>query len=156
MKQLNSTLKHLQSCASAFAVCALALCLTTASKAQTQSILYSFTDSTDGAVPGSGLISDSEGNLYGTAQYSSPGQGVVFKLSPTPDGLWRETVLHTFFGGSDGTNPYGGFAMASAGNLYGTTPYGGTNNCGVVYKLTPRPTAPWREAVIHTFRCAVD
>jgi uncharacterized repeat protein (TIGR03803 family) len=157
VKYASLSLKHFQFCAaSAFAVFAVAVSLSLAASAQTQSILYSFTDTTDGAVPASGLISDAAGNLYGSAQYSSPGQGVVFKLSPTTGGGWRETVLHTFFGNPDGSNPYGGLAMDASGNLFGTTPYGGLENCGVVYKLTSRPVAPWREAVVHSFRCNVD
>jgi uncharacterized repeat protein (TIGR03803 family) len=157
MQHSRLSLKHFQSCAAwTLAVFAFALSQAVTSAAQTQSILYSFTNTTDGAVPGSGLITDAAGNLYGTAQYSSPGQGVVFKLSPSGGGGWKETILHTFTGSPDGTNPYGGLAMDSSGNLYGTTPYGGANNCGVVYKLTARPIAPWREAVIHTFRCDPD
>jgi uncharacterized repeat protein (TIGR03803 family) len=152
-----SLCRNFQSCAAwTLAVFAVALSLAATSAAQTQSILHSFMDAADGAVPASGLTSDAAGNLYGTAQYSSSGQGVVFKLSPTANGIWRETVLHTFSGTPDGSNPYGGVAMDASGNLYGTTPYGGSSNCGVVYKLTPRPIAPWREAVIHSFRCDPD
>jgi uncharacterized repeat protein (TIGR03803 family) len=157
MKRPSLSLKTFHSCAAwTLAVFALSLSLAAASAAQTQSILYSFTNTTDGAVPGSGLISDAAGNLYGTAQYSSPGQGVVFRLSPSAGGGWTETVLYTFSGSLDGGNPYGGVAMDASGNLYGTTPYGGSANCGVVYKLKPRPIAPWKESVLHAFRCHAD
>jgi uncharacterized repeat protein (TIGR03803 family) len=57
-----------------------------------ETILHSFTGGADGAIPDSGLIRDSAGNLYGTAQrggdltvcegYLTAGCGVVFKLTP--------------------------------------------------------------------------
>ena len=157
MKHASPNLKFFQSCTAwGFALSALWFSLAATSMAQTQTILHSFMDGSDGAVPGSGLISDVAGNLYGTAQFSSPGQGVVFKLSPATGGGWTETVLYTFTGGHDGGNPYGGVTMDSSGNLYGTTPYGGVDNCGVVYKLTPRPIAPWRISVLRSLRCNLD
>ena len=57
--------------------------------------------------------------------------GVVFKL----DTAGQETVLHSFTGGADGRIPYAGVIRDSAGNLYGTTAYGGAANAGIVYKL---------------------
>ena len=68
----------------------------------------------------------------------------------TPSG--HETVLHAFTGGSDGGNRYGGVALDSAGNLYGTTYYGGASNAGVVYKLSPLA----QEAVLYNFTGGAD
>ena len=48
------------------------------------------------------------------------------------------TVLHNFTGGGDGARPYAGLTIDAAGNLYGTTEYGGNGNFGTVFKLTPR------------------
>jgi hypothetical protein len=67
---------------------------------------------------------------------------VVFKLTPSGE----ETVLHSFTGGADGGNPSYGVLADSAGNLYGTTTWGGnggfTNEMfsggGVVYSIKPR------------------
>jgi uncharacterized repeat protein (TIGR03803 family) len=61
----------------------------------------------------------------------------VFKL----DTAGQETTLYSFMGGDDGSVPYGGLLRDPAGNLYGTTYYGGTANVGVVYELTPQTEA---------------
>jgi hypothetical protein len=62
---------------------------------------------------------------------------VVFKLDTTG----KETVLHTFSGGSDGAFPRTALLPDGAGSFCGATSGGGsfncTNGCGVVYKLTP-------------------
>ena len=60
--------------------------------------------------------------------------GVVYKLDPAG----QETVLYTFTGGADGANPYAGVVRDPAGNLYGTTQFGGKAASGVVFKLTPQ------------------
>lgn len=72
----------------------------------TETILYTFTGGNDGANPFSGLLSDSLGNLYGTASQGGPyGAGTVFRLSPQSDGTWAETDLFVFSNGSDGVIP---------------------------------------------------
>jgi uncharacterized repeat protein (TIGR03803 family) len=94
---------------------------------------------------------DSAGNLYGTTAYGgasasgcSPGYGTVFKLSPTG----TETILHFFAGGTtDGQNPQGALVMDSAGNLYGTTQYGGAGGSGTVFKIAPDGT----ESLLYSF-----
>lgn len=63
------------------------------------------------------------------------------------EGAGKETVLHSFTGGVDGGQPYGGVIGDSAGNLYGTTYSGGPPNKGVVYKLDPAG----HESVLHAF-----
>src|SRR5260370_28555761 len=45
-------------------------------------------------------------------------------------------VLANFYG-NGGANPYDGLIQATDGNFYGTTGYGGTNNHGIVFKITP-------------------
>jgi len=52
----------------------------------------------------------------------------------------------------DGNNPNGGLVLDKAGNLYGTTPTGGTC-CGTVFELSPpsQPGGAWTETVIHEF-----
>jgi uncharacterized repeat protein (TIGR03803 family) len=119
-------------------------------------ILYSFTGGTDGRFPGTGLIFDAAGNLYGTTQYGgTAGYGVVFKLAPNSGGGWTESVLHNFSGGRDGAYP-NGLIFDASGNLYGATSEGGNLNdcerrgCGVVFELT-RNSSGWKESVLHAF-----
>ena len=73
--------------------------------------------------------------------------GVVYKLSPTG----RQTILHSFAGGSDGIYPFG-LARDTTGNLYGAAGGGGADNDGVVYKLTPSGV----ETILHTFTNGAD
>jgi len=53
-----------------------------------------------------------------------------------------EKVLHSFSGGSDGSQPDAGLTADSAGNLYGSTFFGGSTGDGVVYKLS-RSSTGW-------------
>jgi uncharacterized repeat protein (TIGR03803 family) len=122
-------------------------------------ILYNFTNGSDGSSPiwYGNLVADGKGNLYGTASeggyQSSPCFGIcgsVFELSPSSSG-WTETTLYEFNGGSsDGAQPDAGLAFDKAGNLYGTTVQGGAF-CGTVFKLTPSGEGGWTESIIHSF-----
>jgi len=125
--------------------------------AVTETTLHAFTDGRDGGAPDAGLISDSNGNLYGTAlDGGAYGYGTVYKLTHSASG-WRETVLHNFHGGTgDGAFPEYDLAFDAAGNLYGTTSEGGiawntpVRGWGTVFKLTPSGSV-WTERVIHFF-----
>ena len=127
-----------------------------------ETLLYSFTGSSDGAIPDSVLLFDSQGNLYGTSaeggnsECGGTGCGVVFELSPQSGGSWTETVLYEFCslsectdGESPGTGP---LVRDSAGNLYGTTYFGGTYRSGVVFKLD----TTGKETVLHSFTGGAD
>ena len=77
--------------------------------------------------PQGGVIRDSAGNLYGTTAYGGgPATARAWCSSWITAG--HETVLYTFTGGADGGYPEAGVIRDSAGNLYGTTNYGGTAN----------------------------
>jgi uncharacterized repeat protein (TIGR03803 family) len=133
------------------------------SGAWTESVLYSFSGSIDGAFPSAGLIFDSTGALYGTTGAggdlscnSGRGCGTVFKLTPpsTQGGSWTESVLYVFTGGSDGFQPEASLVFDTTGALYGTTTYGGAGcDCGIAFKLTPAAggSGPWTETILHTF-----
>ena len=113
-----------------------------------ETVLYRFTGGADGGYPFCPVIFDSAGNLYGTAQGGGAyGLGVVFELNPA-GASWKETVLYSFAGGTDGAYPVTGLIMDPAGNLYGTTLYGGPSNNGTVFELSPSGGV-WTERVIY-------
>jgi uncharacterized repeat protein (TIGR03803 family) len=141
--------------------------LTRTTQGQKEIVLYSFSGGRDGADPLAGLVFGAAGKLYGTtarggdvskcSALGQPGCGVVFELSPTSSG-WQQTVLHTFSGGNDGGASESNLIFDAAGNLYGTTTYGGAtaclssgNGCGVVFELSPNSSGGWDETVLHTF-----
>jgi uncharacterized repeat protein (TIGR03803 family) len=147
------------------AVCATALGVSAFASGR-EKVLYTFKGGNDGAIPAATLVLDAAGNLYGTtiegggASTCVPqGCGTVFELSPSGDGKWREKVLYAFNGGADGANPESGLILDAAGNLYGTTPYGGNSGsscgyggCGTVFELTPNADGSWREILLYAFR----
>ena len=104
----------------------------------TESVLYSASEDHDGIQPLGGVVMDAAGNLYGTFSFSSGGNGMVFKLSPSGSG-WTLENLHNFgFDGDNGIQPQSGLIFDHAGNLFGTTFYGGTFlPGGAVYELSP-------------------
>lgn len=119
------------------------------------STLYAFQGQPDAAFPYCGLIADSHGNLYGTTYYGGAnGAGAVFRLGPSPGvGGWRDAVLYSFTGASDGGNPTSTLVSAANGKMYGTTSAGGDAgcDCGVIFSLTPTGINRWSESVLHTF-----
>ena len=119
-------------------------------KGWTTSVIYSFGGSTSDAInPVAAPTIDHHGNLYGTAPAGGAyGGGAVFKLSRSDSG-WKETVLYSFQGQSDGQNPVGGLILDDDGNLYGTTFDGGVNGGGTVYKLSPSREG-WTFTVIYS------
>jgi uncharacterized repeat protein (TIGR03803 family) len=101
----------------------------------TLTTLHAFGSGTDGAKPSGTLVLGSDGNLYGTTQAGGTnGGGTVYRLAQ--DGTL--TTLYSFGSNvGDGAGPYAGLVQAADGNFYGTTPLGGTNNEGLVYRVTP-------------------
>lgn len=123
-----------------------------------ETVLYSFTGSSDGSAPEAGLVRDTAGNLYGTTPAGGAnGNGTVFKLSrPTQPGApWTEEVLYSFGTGADGATPVGGVIFDAAGNLYGTTSAGGTAGDGTIFQLTPSESG-WTENILHDFQNGDD
>ena len=117
----------------------------------TETVLYAFTDNNDGAGPIGSIAFDSVGNIYGTTAFGAPyGKGTVFKLAPGLNGTWSAQLLYAFTGGADGQQPIGGVVLDKAGNVYGTTQYGGTG-CGVLFEVSPNSDGTWSEQVLHTF-----
>jgi uncharacterized repeat protein (TIGR03803 family) len=116
----------------------------------TERVLHSFGNGKDGEHPYSGLVLDGSGNLYGTTYEGSDSSGTVFELTPKAGG-WTEKVLHSFGQGKDGSSPYASLIIDTAGDLYGTTFYGGADGYGSVFELAPEAGGKWAEKVLHNF-----
>jgi uncharacterized repeat protein (TIGR03803 family) len=120
-----------------------------------ETVLYSFTGGTNGSFPAAGLVADATGNLYGTTTSGGDlscdpgyGCGTVFKL----DRAGTETVLYSFTGGTDGQVPSAGLVRDPAGDLFGTTLYGGAYGYGTVFGVGESGT----ETVLHSFAGGAD
>jgi uncharacterized repeat protein (TIGR03803 family) len=121
-------------------------------EAQVYKVLHTFTGG-DGAWPYAGLIRVSSGAVFGTTWSGGDyGYGVVFKLNSKN----KEIVIHSFAGyPTDGANPRAPLVRDSAGNLYGTTVYGGSGTCndgsgvgcGTIFKIDADGT----ETVLYDF-----
>jgi len=126
----------------------------------TYQAIHQFSQATgDGANPSSAFVLDAKGNLYGVTPNGGNGCGIVFELSPTASGKWKETILHKFdSNGKDGCNPSGRLIFDQAGDLFGGTFNGGggltnffcNNGCGTTYKLH-LANGKWTETVVHRF-----
>jgi uncharacterized repeat protein (TIGR03803 family) len=105
------------------------------------SVLYNFCPAgepcVDGAEPKAGLIQDGAGNFYGTTESGGANAfngGAIFEL----DNTGRYSVLYSFCSAAscaDGRTPLAGLVRDAAGNLYGTTEFGGTKGLGTVFEL---------------------
>jgi uncharacterized repeat protein (TIGR03803 family) len=139
-------------------VFALSMIMAGACAAAQETVLYNFPCGPTGCEPGSNLIFDAAGNLYGTSpRGGAANYGVVFELSPQVGGGWTEAVLHSFSdNGHDGFLPQGGLIFDAAGNLYGTTIGGGEHKGGTVFELVPATGGGWTEYVLHNFGAGTD
>jgi len=136
--------------------------------AQTFTVLHSFSGGADGNGP-EGLVGvDRGGNVYGSAPSGGSragticdalgGCGTIFRAS-LKNGAWIFNPIYTFTG-EDGGQPWAGVTVGPEGAIYGTTLFGGGNQCGgmgcgVVFKLTPPPSfchmalCPWTETILY-------
>ncbi|MGH6888639.1 MAG: choice-of-anchor tandem repeat GloVer-containing protein [Rhizomicrobium sp.] len=125
-------------CATSFA---LALGLAAPAAATTFTDLHSFCSEAgcaDGDYPTAPLVADSSGDLFGTtALGGTGGWGTIFELVPRKAG-YKFKLLHSFCeqaNCTDGQDPLSGLVIDTAGNLYGTTKFGGAQNGGTVFEL---------------------
>lgn len=145
-------------------LCSLLLGLVVAITANAQTVTTVATfDRTDGFGPDA-LVQGLDGNFYGTTFFGgannnstceNDGCGTIFKMSPSG----TITTLYSFCSlanCADGFFPSAGLLLASDGNFYGATGYGGAENdcsfagtpgCGTVFRITPDGTF----ATLHTF-----
>lgn len=150
-----------QSCKIAgYTGCGVVFELSSTQSGWTENVLHTFSGGNDGSLPLGGLIFDAAGNLYGTTYYSgSGGGGTAFEMSPSVGG-WTESILYSFnadSGSADGCFPVAGLALDAAGDLYGTTPAGGSyqpncsNGYGTVFELMPDGFGGWTESILYSF-----
>jgi hypothetical protein len=132
----------------------------------TEQTIHSFGGGIDGNAPQGGLIFDRQGNLYGTTALGGEfSNGMVFELSPPArrGGDWTETVLHSFGTGRDGFFPLAGLAVDHAGDIFGTTEFGGDytsycqSGCGTVFEISPSAhRGSWTYSIIQKFDGKTD
>ncbi|HUO29480.1 MAG TPA: choice-of-anchor tandem repeat GloVer-containing protein [Bryobacteraceae bacterium] len=137
----------------------------------TEKVLYAFQGAADGCYPDADLaFSSSTSILYGTTSQGGeftispntyPGWGTVFQLAPAGGGVWNETVLYTFTGGTDGGTPESNLIIGPGTVLYGTTFWGGNGSdcpiggyqqgCGTIFELTPAGGGVWKQSILYAF-----
>ena len=96
--------------------------------------------------------------MYGaTYQGGVGGLGAIYQLTEKIKGSdrWHISLVHSF-SGSDGAYPGAGVVLDAAGNLYGTTRFGGRGNSGTVFKLTPGAKNKWTYNMLYSFTGAAD
>jgi uncharacterized repeat protein (TIGR03803 family) len=135
--------------------------LSPASGGWTETVLYSFPLSysgPDGDLPAGTVVIDRAGNLYGVTQAGGfYGYGAVYELTPSADGSYKERIIHSF-NLTDGSLPDATLVFDAAGNLYGTTMFGGDRNlcepsgCGTVFRLQRSSKNSWSETVLRALK----
>jgi len=107
--------------------------------AGTLTTLYSFcsqSNCTDGEFPYAGLVSATNGNLYGTTSGGGAnGAGTIFEITPGGE----LTTLYNFCSRpncADGESVFSPLVQGTNGKLYGTTTQGGTEGAGTVFTIT--------------------
>ena len=136
--------------------CGIVYELTQSGDTWNETVLYNFTGGDDGFGPGSALVMDKAGNLYGTAPdggaYAS---GVIYQLAPN-NGQWTQTVIHPFTGGDDGAvGSLGPLLLDSTGSLSGVTELGGKYGAGVAFRLSPTGNT-WKFTTLYAFQGLPD
>jgi uncharacterized repeat protein (TIGR03803 family) len=99
------------------------------------------------------------GKLFMTSRVALAIFSVVLLGAGTRAAAQAEKVLYSFSGTNlgSGSDPAAGLIFDAAGNLYGTTEYGGDLSscsgigCGTVFELSPRAGGAWTETVLHSF-----
>ncbi|MBD3815395.1 MAG: hypothetical protein IE913_02840 [Halothiobacillus sp.] len=90
------------------------------------------------------------------------GTGTMGTTSVTNVGIACQTAAYSMvysFGdnssGSEAGNPQiGGLVADASGNLYGTTPYGGSGGTGAIFKLTPNGSGGYNESILFDFHAS--
>jgi uncharacterized repeat protein (TIGR03803 family) len=117
----------------------------------TEKVIYNFSATgADGTAPSAGMTIAADGTMYSTTPDGGAfGAGAVFSLKKTSKG-WKQTVIQSLNGSSNGGFPYEGLMMDTAGNLYGAAPTGGASGQGVIYRLSHTKKG-WVDTVLYSF-----
>jgi len=123
-------------------VAASVLGAATRSMAQSEKVLYSFGNGTDGVEPFGDLVFDAAGNAYiTTGNGGTNGLGTVCKLTPHAFGPWTEQVIYNFgSSATDAANPRSGVIFDD-----------GAFGMGAVFELSPTGGGGWTEKIIFSF-----
>ncbi len=133
--------------------------LTPSGSTYSEKVLHEFSGSPDGLNPAGALVTDANGNLYGTtsaggattcpSQSGLSGCGTVFELKPSSS-EYSYSAIYTFKGGTDGIQPWGTLLSGARGALYGLTVVGGAKNKGTAFELAPKGSR-YRETARYSF-----
>jgi uncharacterized repeat protein (TIGR03803 family) len=105
----------------------------------TESIVYSFRDQEDGAMPFAGITFDRAGNMFGATSIGGAGNGgTAFELTPSGSG-WNFQTIYSFTGRRSqlANGPVANLIIDDGNNIWGATGGDGTNFLGAVFRLTP-------------------
>jgi uncharacterized repeat protein (TIGR03803 family) len=125
--------------------------------AASETVLHVFRAQQDGAFPWAGLVPDGQGNFYGLAETGGANEfGTVFELTPASGKPYKFRAVYSFTGSLDGAFPEAAPAFDSAGNIYGTTIFGGGYSQGAVFEITPDGHGGWQLAQSYDFTGSTD
>ncbi|MBV8531955.1 MAG: hypothetical protein JO104_11600, partial [Candidatus Eremiobacteraeota bacterium] len=129
-------------------------CIFSITPSGTYKIVYSFKDNgKDAAEPQVAMTYDSTNEtLYGVSyRGGATGEGAIFALS-LAGSKPKESVVYSFTGASDSPTDSNALALFN-GALYGTTPNGGTQNDGSIYKVV---LSSRKESLVYSFKGIPD
>ncbi len=137
--------------------CGVTYKLTRSGDTWTHSVIHAFTGGADGSGPGSRVVVDKRGNVYGmTPTGGANGLGTIYVLRPRSSGGYAFRVIHTFTGGADGSSGSAGRLILRGGRIFGAATTGGANGTGTVFQLTPTQNGEWDFTTLYSFKAAPD
>jgi len=137
--------------------CGVIYKLTNSGGVWTQSVVYSFRGLSDGYGPGSPVVFDRQGNMYGVAPTGGAGgAGVIFQLTPDGQGGWKFHIVHSFTGGNDGNGGSAGRLLVdSSGSIFGVATAGGKYGAGTAFEVSPTSEG-WKFTLLYAFKGSPD